>query len=196
MADAVNATPADASSLAQRLPGSTTRRSYSSPEVTATTVVTGCRSNGVSVKRVLVAYDGSAPARRALAHAAELARSGDAVTVVNVMPEPGVGARIEPPTDERNRQWCLLDEAQRLLADRGIHARTMAPVGDAATEILAAAEVVRADLIVVARHRGHVPHPLGSITSRLVRSASCDVLVVHEASAEPGPDDQATTTPC
>ena len=146
------------------------------------------------MKQVLVAYDGSVPARRALVHAAELARPGDAVTIVNVMPEPGVGARIEPPVDERNRQWCLLDEAQRLLAGRGIRARTMAPVGDAATEILAAAEVVSADVIVVARHRGHVPHPLGSITSRLVRSASCDVLAVHQASAEPGPHDKATRT--
>ena len=59
--------------------------------------------------------------------------AGDAVNVVNVMPEPGVGARIEPPTDERNRQWRWLDEAQRLLVDCGIQARTMALVGDAAT---------------------------------------------------------------
>ncbi|MGZ4343390.1 MAG: universal stress protein [Solirubrobacteraceae bacterium] len=147
------------------------------------------------MKRVLVAYDGSAPARRALAHAAELARPGDAVTVVNVMPEPGVGARIEPPIDERNRQWCLLDEARHFLAVHGVEARTMAPVGDTAREILAAAAAVRADVIVVARHRGHRPHPLGSITGRLVRSAGCDVLLVHEASAEPGADDEATATP-
>lgn len=47
--------------------------------------------------QVLVAYDGSAPARKALAHAAELALPGGAVTVVNVMREPGVGARLGPP---------------------------------------------------------------------------------------------------
>jgi nucleotide-binding universal stress UspA family protein len=139
------------------------------------------------VKRVLVAYDGSAPAQRALAHAADLARPGDVLSVVNVMAEPGVSARIEPPSEERNRQWQVLHEAQRFLAGRGIEARTVAPVGDAATEILAAADRVRADVIVVARHRGRVPHMLGAITRRLVRAANCDVLLVHEPRAEPGP---------
>jgi nucleotide-binding universal stress UspA family protein len=118
------------------------------------------------------------------------------VTVVNVMPEPGVSARIEPPVDERNRQWCLLEEAQNFLAVHGVEARTMAPVGDAASEILAAAAAVRADVIVVGRHRGHRPHPLGSVTGHIVRSARCDVLVVHEPSAEPAADDEATVPPC
>ena len=63
------------------------------------------------MKRMLVAYDGSAAAKRALAHAAEFALAGDVVTVVNVMPEPGVGAQIGPPVEERNRQWQLLDDA-------------------------------------------------------------------------------------
>jgi nucleotide-binding universal stress UspA family protein len=140
------------------------------------------------VKQVLVAYDGSAPARRALTHAAALVRPGDDVTVVNVMAEPGVGASIEPPTKERNRQWYLLDEAQRFLAGRGIEARTLAVVGDAAKEIVAAAERIGPDVIVVARHRGHVRHLLGSISGRIVRSANCDVLVVHEGHAERGPE--------
>ncbi len=136
---------------------------------------------------MLVAYDGSAAAERALAHAAELARPGDSVTVVNVMPEPGVGTRIEPPIGERSRQWHLLDRAQRFMAEREIEAHTLAPVGDAATEILAAAEQLAADVIVVARHRPRVPRAHGSISSRIVRAASCDVLVVHAADAEPGP---------
>lgn len=137
---------------------------------------------------MLVAYDGSAPAQRALAHAAEFARPGDTVTVVNVMSEPGVGARIEPPSKERSRQSRLLDEARRFMAERGIEAQTSAPVGDAASEILAAAERVGADVIVVARHRGRVPQLHGSISGRIVRAARCDVLVVHAADAEPGPD--------
>jgi hypothetical protein len=94
----------------------------------------------MAVKRLLIAYDGSAPAQRALAHGAALARPDDAVSVINVMPEPGVGARIEPPAEARNRQWSLLGEAQRFLAGRGIDAATVSPVGDVATEILTAAE--------------------------------------------------------
>ena len=133
------------------------------------------------MKRVLVAYDGSAPSRRALAHAAELARPGDSLTVVNVMPEPGVGARIEPPVKERADQRGLLDEARLFFAERGIDAGTAAPVGDAATEILTAAEGGGADVIVVARRSGRSHHLLGSISGRIVRAAHCDVLVVHPA---------------
>jgi nucleotide-binding universal stress UspA family protein len=92
------------------------------------------------MKRVLVAYDGSAAAPQALAHAAELAGTDDSVSVINVMPEPGISARIEPPSDERYRQRLLLDEALRFLDNSGIRAQCVAAVGDAVTEILAAAE--------------------------------------------------------
>ena len=130
---------------------------------------------------MLVAYDGSSPGRRALAHAADLARPGDIVSVVNVMPEPGVSAQIEPPREERDRQRHLLDDAQSFLAGRGVEARTVAPVGDAASEILVTANRLVADVIIVGRRHGRVAHLLGSISSRLVHSANCDVLVVHEA---------------
>jgi nucleotide-binding universal stress UspA family protein len=72
------------------------------------------------------------------------------VSVVNVMPEPGVSSRIEPPSEERHRQQHLLDEARRFLAGSRIETRTVAPVGDTAREILAAAERIGADLIIVA----------------------------------------------
>ena len=138
------------------------------------------------MRQLLVAYDGSPPSRRALVHAADLAQPGDAVTVVNVMPEPGTGSRIEPPARERNRQRDLLDEARRVLAGRGIEARTAEPVGDAATEILVAAERIGADVIVVARRRGRIHTLLGSVCDDVVRSAACDVLVVHEGPAAEG----------
>jgi universal stress protein F len=133
---------------------------------------------------MLVAYDGSAAARRALDHASEFAGPGDRVTVVNVMPEPGVGAHIGPPDEARNRQWRLLGEARQLMAARGIDAELAAPVGDPASEILAAAEEVGADMIVVGRHRAK-RHLLGSISDRVVRAATGDVLVIHAAPTEP-----------
>jgi nucleotide-binding universal stress UspA family protein len=137
------------------------------------------------MRHVLVAYDGSSAARRALEHAADLARPGDAMTVVNVMHEPGVSASIEPPS-ERLRQEEILDDARGYLAGRGIEARMLAKVGDnAAHEVLAAADHVGADVLVVARRRGLSSHVLGSTSSHIVRSANCDVLVVHEGSPEP-----------
>jgi nucleotide-binding universal stress UspA family protein len=135
---------------------------------------------------MLVAYDASTPARRALEHAADLARPGDRVAVVSVMPEPGVGARIAPSSEARNRQWQPLEEARQLLASRGIEAESLAPVGDAATEILAAADQRGAHVIVVGRHRGRTAHFHGSISGRVVRGATCDVLVVHAGDAESG----------
>jgi nucleotide-binding universal stress UspA family protein len=127
---------------------------------------------------VLVAYDGSDAARRALAHAADLARDGDHVTVVDVMPEPGVSAAIAPPS-ERIRQERMLEDAPRFLGGRGIQVETVAPIVHAANEILAAADRIGADIIVVA-DGGNARRLLGSTSSHIVRSARCDVLVVHE----------------
>lgn len=130
-------------------------------------------------QRVLAAYDGSAPARRALVRAADVTAPGDTLNVINVMPEPGVSASLVPPA-ELYEQAALLEEAGRLLAARGVRARTIAAVGHPASEILAAAERESADLIVIARRSGHASHLLGSVSSRVVRSAHCDVLVVHD----------------
>ena len=127
----------------------------------------------------LVAYDGSAPARHALRRAVELAAPGDVVSVVNVMAEPGVSARIGPPKDRR-RQGELLHEAAEYLAGHGIDAQLVPAVGNPAHEIVTAAEQSGADVIVLARHGGRqTPHILGSVTTRVVRDARCDVLVVH-----------------
>ncbi len=129
---------------------------------------------------MLVAYDGSEPAKRALARTAELVTSGDRVSVVNVMPEPGVSAQIRPPK-ELKRQAELLGEAARILANQKIHARLITAIGNAAHEILVVAQQEDADVIILARHSGHqVPRPLGSTSIRVVRHAPCDVLVVHD----------------
>ncbi len=76
------------------------------------------------------------------------------------------------------------DDAQRFLAARGIEAATADPVGDAATEIVATARQIGADVIVVARNRRKLPHVHGSISARVIRAADCDVLVVHAACAD------------
>jgi nucleotide-binding universal stress UspA family protein len=131
------------------------------------------------VKRMLVAYDGSAAARRALVHAGEFAGPEDRLTVVNVMPEPRIGAGIGRPAEERNRQWRLLDEARQSMARRGIEIEAAARVGEGAAEVLAVADDVGADVVVVGRRRRKAAHVLGSISGRIVRDAKCDVLVVH-----------------
>ena len=68
--------------------------------------------------RILVGYDGSKAARRALAHAAELVGSGGSLDVINVISAQPVSARIESLSDrERSRQRKLLREARLVLGE-------------------------------------------------------------------------------
>jgi nucleotide-binding universal stress UspA family protein len=133
------------------------------------------RSEGL----VLVAYDGSASARRALEHAAAFTRPGAYVLVVNVIPEQSVSSRLETISDaQRTKQRRLLREAESILAKRGVAARPVAVAGEPATEILAAAQATGARLLVVGSDgRRHLMRR--SLSARLARDASCDVLVVH-----------------
>jgi nucleotide-binding universal stress UspA family protein len=127
---------------------------------------------------LLLAYDGSPVARRALEHAAALVGRGGKLAVINVIPVQSISSRLETVTDEqRSRQASVLREARAALGRYGIEPRLIEAIGDPVTEILAAAEAAKAETIVVGRsERRHLGH--GSLDSRLVRSAQADVLVV------------------
>jgi nucleotide-binding universal stress UspA family protein len=84
----------------------------------------------------------------------------------------------EHGTREAKRQ---LDEARSILADEGIEAEFVLAVGNPAAEVISAAEERDADLIVVG-HRGRSAISRfieGSVSDRVVRHATCDVLVVR-----------------
>lgn len=127
---------------------------------------------------LLLAYDGSPTAKRALQHAAGLVGRGGELAVVNVIPAQSVSSRLETVTeDERDQQARTLREANDLLAHRGIEPELIEAVGDPATEILEAAEKRNAELIVIGRsERRHLAR--GALDTRLVRNAAADVLVV------------------
>ena len=128
---------------------------------------------------MLVGYDGSDSARRALGRAAELAERGARVVVLHaarpLYPRP---YDISDP-DEEAKSEALLEEARQLLAARGIEAELRSPTGRAAEALVAAAKELEADLIVVGRRGSAVAHMLGSVSSRVVDEAPCDVLVVR-----------------
>jgi nucleotide-binding universal stress UspA family protein len=119
-------------------------------------------------KRIVVGFDGTEGARRALNAAAQLMGYGSTMTVVRVRRE---GAHDEPDP---------LEAARDLLIERLVSARYEGRVGDAADEIVAVARDLEADVIVVGRRgprerNGAGP---GSVSADVVRRAGCDVLVV------------------
>jgi nucleotide-binding universal stress UspA family protein len=132
---------------------------------------------------VLLAYDGSEGARRALEQAASLVRDGDAVTVVSVaegLPLFGYASALPSPEQEEERQAQLVEAATRL-AERGIAASLVRRSGDPATAILDVAEQEGADLIVMGtRGRSAVERWLiGSVSTKVLHHARCSVLVAR-----------------
>jgi nucleotide-binding universal stress UspA family protein len=130
---------------------------------------------------VIVGYDGSEPAKRALEHAAELVGRRGSVSVINVIKAQSVSSRLVTLTDEEvANQDRLLRESERVLGNLGVVATLITAAGDPATEILAASESIGATVIVVGRRKRRTPRPVRSpLSSTLVRRAGIDVLVVH-----------------
>ena len=130
--------------------------------------------------KILVGYDGSEASRRALVHAAKLVGRGGTVGVINVITAQPVSARIESLSDrERSRQRKLLREAKVVLGEWEVGMTPVKAVGDPASAIRTAAEESGAGIVVVGRGSGLRRLINGSVTTRLVRQAPCDVLVVH-----------------
>lgn len=117
-------------------------------------------------RRIVVGYDGSDASRRALDAAADLVGYGSSLAVVTVR-DGEVGGDV--PGD-----------ARRHLQARHVEARYHEPAGEPAERLVQVAHDVGADLVVVGRrNRGPLRALLGSVSSRVVRRADCDVLVVR-----------------
>ncbi len=131
--------------------------------------------------RIGVAFDGTATGRRAVAVAGELAAGrGAALTVLSVIDTRHVDATFGPPGDygaPRARARELTSEALR--AVHGVpRIRRRLHEGDPVREILALSREV--DLLVLgARPNGPLLRLLlGSVSSHVVRRATCPVVVV------------------
>jgi len=134
------------------------------------------------MKNIVVGYDGSDAAKRALERVGEIA-NGATVTVVSavhVMPPVGRAA-VQVDPDEIAERRKELDEAKALLAGKGIAAKTVESHGDPADGIVQAAKDGRADLIVVGTRGANLASRvlLGSVSTKVVHEAPCDVLVVR-----------------
>jgi nucleotide-binding universal stress UspA family protein len=132
--------------------------------------------------KIVVGYDGSESAKRALERAVSLAGDSDKVLVVAAAESrarTGIteGAHLDPSEVDQRRKD--LEEAKELLSARGIDAETVEAQGDPGDVVVEAAK--GADLVIVGS-RGLNPLQrllLGSVSSKVVHRAECDVLVVR-----------------
>jgi nucleotide-binding universal stress UspA family protein len=134
--------------------------------------------------RILLAYDGSEGAKRALEQAAELAEGdGRSMTVVSVAETFDLGragSRIVPDDEDQERKRELADAVERLSA-RGVKVRAVERKGEPAAMIVDEAEQEHTELIVIGtRGLGAAKRMvLGSVSTKVVHHAPCSVLVVR-----------------
>jgi nucleotide-binding universal stress UspA family protein len=142
------------------------------------------------MKEIIVGYDGSAEAERALVRAADIAEAFSSQLVVASITKYPAAAAVAPvaPTPIPTRSpepgklaERELEQARASLAGRSVETEYVTDVGDAAERLLELAERRDADLIVVgSREHGFLEHVVGmSCDEKVARRAHTDVMLVH-----------------
>jgi nucleotide-binding universal stress UspA family protein len=143
----------------------------------------------MAFQKIVVGYDGSEYALKALKKAIELARytNGEIYIVGVIKPlEFGVIDYITPQEleeyekEEITKEEKFLKDAMKIVQESGLEANYKVLEGDPSEEIMTYADEIQADLIVVG-HRGIGGFKrllLGSTSSKLVKYANQSVLVV------------------
>ena len=133
------------------------------------------------MKKILLAYDGGEPAKRALDQTVELAKVfGAHVGVVSVVPSRPERAPVDP-WDDRTVHAEELLEARRLMREAGIEADLLEPGGDVATTIERVADEHGYDTIVVGtRGLGSLAKVVqGSVSEHVATHAHTTVIVAR-----------------
>jgi len=139
----------------------------------------------MKLNTIVVGFDDTEPARRALERAADLAEAfGAKLVVTSVAPILiGAGRSAGPidPVDSPDEHREQLQDARELLEARNIKAEYVPAVGEPADTIAELADDLDADLIVVGtREPGVLERLLGqSVSERVAHQAHRDDLLVH-----------------
>ena len=139
-------------------------------------------------RRILVATDGSEPADRALALAAELARSwgSGTLTLVKAVSDPvtfaltaAAGLEMVLDAEQQGAERDLAQRAERLRTG-GLKVETLVRVGSAPQVVAEVADAVGADLVVAgSTGKGALQRAvLGSVTTQLLHELRRPLLVV------------------
>lgn len=137
---------------------------------------------------IIVAYDGSPDADKALDEAVRLAGAfGGSLRIVAVAPDLCLSSEEVPAEQCDLAAAALAKDAQASLAlaasrlkGADVKAELDLKSGNPAEAIVLAAEEARADLVVIGSRgrRGATRFLLGSVSSRVAEYAPCNVLIV------------------
>jgi nucleotide-binding universal stress UspA family protein len=134
---------------------------------------------------IVVGYDESESADRALTRAIELAKAfGSRLVVTSVAPvlagTPKATGAVDP-TDPPERHLEELTHARSIIEAQGLEADLVPAIGEPAEAIVELAEARKADLIVVGTREPNILLRLlgQSVSEGVAHRAHCDVLIVH-----------------
>jgi nucleotide-binding universal stress UspA family protein len=148
------------------------------------------------MQQIIVAYDGTESAKRALERAADVAKAFDAKVIVTSVAEllhsgPRADQQFElhsrPTSEPEIHRDSLADheaqlaDATAFFAERGIEAESVAVSGDPASAIVSLAERRNADLLVVGTREAGLTERVvhHSVSQRIAKKVQCDLLIVH-----------------
>jgi nucleotide-binding universal stress UspA family protein len=134
------------------------------------------------MERIVVGYDGSEHAHKALERAVEIANGATVAVVSAAHVEGFLGGAVSPidPTEAEAREKALAD-AREYMESRGVTAEFIAGSGNPGDVLVQEAAERGADLIVVGTRGRNAARriALGSVSTNVIHHAPCDVLVVR-----------------
>lgn len=147
-------------------------------------------------QKILLAYDGTREGRAVLREGADLAQrcGADVHLLAVVRPDTGIlvaegaepGGLLEA---ERQRFEQVLAEGKERLRARGLSVQASLRRGDPAREILALAESLGCDLIVLGHHRRNALSRWwrGSVDEAILADAPCSLLIAVSGAEQNSP---------
>ena len=136
------------------------------------------------MKKIVLGYDESDAAKRALERAAQIAKAFDSQLIVTsvapAMTSIGRSVGSVDPTDPPSTHVEELKHAQTYLEGEGVAADYVPALGRPADTIAELAQERGADLIVLGTHASAMGRLLGqSVSESVAHKVHCDVLIVH-----------------